>query len=210
MSPADRIRKLVADGRIGEAEGARLLATLESARPLAKLDPFERLGGGIAATIGVVGAGASVAITRLGASFDGALDLHVGRVPPLGAAVLQQVASFVVPAVLFWAYARTRNAHVRLLDFVGMVGLARLPVILGALPMIWLAPPEPASVNDIHFSPALLAVAFLAFVMLGLQIALLFFGFRNASNLSGKALGIGFAVMLLVAEIASKLVLFIH
>ena len=210
MSPADRIRKLVADGRVAEAEGARLLAALEAPRPLAKLDPFVRFGGGIAAAVGVAGAGASIAITRLGASFDGALDLHIGHVPPLGTAIVQQGAAFVLPALAFWAYARTRSAHVRLVDFFGMIGLGRVPVILGALPMIALAPPEPASVSDIHFTPALVLVAFLAFVMLGLQVALYFFGFRNASGLSGKTLGIGFAVMLLAVEIASKLVLIAH
>jgi len=209
MTPADRIRKLVADGRVGTAEGERLLATLERAGSgkLARLDPFVRFGGGVAAVVGVVGAVASLGIARLGVRFDGVLDLHVGaaHAPSITTAVADQAVAFVLPALAFWAYARAQSAHVRLVDFFGMIGLARIPVIAGALPILALA--LPVDVSALHLSPALLVVAFLSFVMLGSNITLMFFGFRNASGLAGTKLGVGFAGVLVAAEIVSKIAL---
>ncbi len=212
MTPADRVRKLVVEKRIGAEEGQRLLASLERAPgAIARLDPFVRLGGGIAAVIGVVGVVASLGVARLGVRFDGALDMHVhaAQIPTLRTALVDQGVAFVLPALAFWAYARSQSTHVRLVDFLGMIGLSRVPVIIGALPIVALAPPFDASA--LHLTPALVVVAFLSFMIVGSNITLLFFGFRNASGLTGKKLGIGFAAVLVATEILSKIALiFVH
>lgn len=209
MTPAERVRRLIEAGSVAPEEGARLLAAMSSApkrSPLFTLiDPFERFGGGVAAAGGLVVSLASIAVSRLGVRFDGFLDMHVnpGVAPPLRVALLDQLVGWILPAICFWAYARLLTRHVRLLDFVGMVGLARLPLLVGAVPSVLLfrgvtSPPK--------LTPFLLAVALLALVFVAWNITLLYQGFKNASGLTGAKLVGGFIALLIIVEGLSKLV----
>ncbi len=123
MTPADRVRRLIESGSVAPEEGERLLAAMAE-RPASSplLNPFERFGGGKAATIGAVISAASIAVaTSLGVRFDGLLDLHFNRAAPpsLRIAIADQIAAWVVPALGFWAYARAFSRHVRLVTSSG-------------------------------------------------------------------------------------------
>jgi hypothetical protein len=213
VTPADRVRRLVASGDVGAEEGARLLAALQGAKPRSRLatllDPFERFGGGVAAAAGVALALAGVAISQLGIRFDGFLDVHVSRttVPSLRVALVDQLVAWLVPAVCFWAYARVFSRGVRLVDFVGMVGLARVPVVVSALITVVLV--RNIAVDPSRLGPGVLLVAFVGLVFLALYLTLLYRGFKNASGLSGSKLVGGFVGVCLAAEVVSKLVLFL-
>jgi Yip1 domain len=216
MTPAARIRHLVEAGRVSRDEGERLVAALgpapttRSLRSLA-INPFDRFGGGTALVAGLGIGGASLLATRLGAHFDGFMDMHAsnGTAAPIGASLLEQAASWLLPALLFWGYARAMNPHVRLVDFVGFVGLARLPLLIDALFVIAVGPVMPP--GPPHLTPILVLVALVSLPLLAWCGTLLFTGFRNASGLprgSGKLIG-GFAGLLVVSEVVSKGLLFL-
>src|SRR5450432_3037236 len=112
MTPADRIRRLVAAGTVAPEEGARLLDAMGHERPhLSRfallVNPFDRFGGGFATGLGAAIAALSLGIARFGIRFDGFLDLHtVNGVVTLRTALLDQVVAWLIPAILFFAYSR--------------------------------------------------------------------------------------------------------
>jgi hypothetical protein len=214
MNPTERVRGLVRAGAVGPDEGRRLLAALGQGgeappRSTAWLlvNPFDRFGGGVAAAAGLVVGALGMGSTRLGVRFDGFLDLHVNRahVASLRVALVEQLVSWLLPALLFWAYARTVSRHARPIDFLGMTGLARLPFVLAAGPIALLSPD--VTRLPLQVSPALLAIALLGAAALAWTVTLLYQGFKSASGLRGTRLVAGFLTMVLASEAASKLVL---
>jgi hypothetical protein len=211
MTPAERIRGLIEAGSVGPQEGERLLAAV-AREPVrspawALINPFDRFGGGVAALFGLVVSGLSIGSARLGVRFDGFLDLHVGpRGPvPLTVAILDQVVAWTLPAACFWAYARVVARHVRLVDFLGMVGLARLPLLLASVPVALLSPPRPSIPPKL--TPALAGIVVIALACVVWNITLLYQGFKNASGLRGPKLVGGFIAIVVLAEAMSKVVL---
>lgn len=212
MTPAERVRRLVEAGTVAPEEGERLLSAMSNAPKRSALatlvNPFERFGGGVAVVLGAVVSALSVAVTRLGVRFDGFLDMHVQRavVAPIHVSLLEQLAAWILPAMVFWAFARAFTKHARLVDFIGMVGLARLPVFLSALAGLALVPAVPVDPTSIKLTPGLLVLAAVAIVLLAANITLLYQGFKNASGLTGPKLVGGFIALLFGAEALSKLV----
>ncbi|WP_437328203.1 YIP1 family protein [Sorangium sp. So ce381] len=209
-TPDERVRALVRDNVINPAEGERLLATM-SPRPPQRgwrlaLNPFERFGGGAAAAAGLAVAALNVALTRLGVRFDGFLDLHAApAVISYRTALLEQVVAWPLPALLFWTYARLLRRRVRLIDFLGVIGLSRAPIALAAAALGLLAPRLPAGVPA--FTPELAVIAIVGTVCLVWSLALLVRGFRNASGLRGAPLIAGLIGLVLLSEILSKVAL---
>ncbi|WP_437735727.1 YIP1 family protein [Sorangium sp. So ce1335] len=210
-TPDERVRALVRDNVIKPAEGERLLATLSPRPPRSgwrlALNPFERFGGGIAAAAGLAVAALSVAITRLGVRFDGFLDLHATPdVAPITTALLEQALAWPLPALLFWAYARLLRRRVRIIDFVGVIGLSRAPLALAGLALGLLAPEAPAGAVP-RLTPELAAFAVAATLCLAWFLTLLYQAFKNASGLRGAALIAGFIGLVTASEILSKVAL---
>lgn len=209
-TPAERVRHLVEAGTLAPEEGERLLAAMEQpprSRLSAMLNPFERFGGGAAALAGLVIAALSTLVALLlGVRFDGFLDLHIPpSAPPLRVAVVDQLSAWLVPALCFWAYARVLQRHVRMIDFVGMVGLARLPLLLAAVPVRSMT--RSLLADPTKPGPLALAGICVALLFVAANITLLYGGFKNASGLTGRKLVVGFIVLLIGAEIVSKLAL---
>lgn len=211
MTPADRIRGLIEAGSVAPREGERLLAAIahEDVRSPAWIlvNPFDRFGGGVAALLGLVVSGLSIGCARLGVRFDGFLDLHVSPRGPvaLTTAILDQAVAWVLPAACFWAYGRVVARHVRPVDFLGMVGLARIPLLLASVPVALLSPSRPSIPPNL--TPALIAIVVIALPCVAWNITLLYQGFKNASGLQGPKLVGGFIAIVLVAEAISKVLL---
>jgi hypothetical protein len=215
-TPRDRIRNLVSAGKISAAEGERLHAALTPPSAARSpwfwlLNPFDRFGGGRAVAAGVAVSAISVGLERLGVHFDGFLDVHLAsnadRVPvAFGSSMLHQAAGWLVPSLVFWAYARVASGHVRLVDFVGVVGLARAVLVLVALLGVALDPEVPSGAAP-HFTPALVVLILGTLPLLGWFVTLLYQGFKNASGLAGGKLVGGFIGVLFVSEVLSALVL---
>ena len=83
MTPVERVRSLVQAGKVAPEEGERLIAALAQQPRRSPvwllINPFDRFGGGVAATLGVLVCVLSLWTTRLGLHFDGFLDLHASR-----------------------------------------------------------------------------------------------------------------------------------
>ena len=211
MTPAERIRGLIEAGKVAPREGERLLAAVaqEPVRPPVwiLLNPFDRFGGGVAALLGLVVAGLSIGSARLGVRFDGFLDLHDASRGPvaLTTAIVDQVAAWILPAACFWAYAHVVARHVRPVDFLGMVGLARLPLLLASVPVALLSPSHPSVPPKL--TPALAGIAVIALACVAWNLTLLYQGFKSASGLRGPKLVGGFVAIAILAEAVSKVVL---
>jgi hypothetical protein len=127
-------------------------------------------------------------------------------VPTIGVALFDQLVAWLLPAAVFFAYARVFSRHARIVDFIGMVGLARVPVLLSSLVTGLLL--RDAVADPFRMTPGLLLVAASGLLFLGLHITLLYTGFKNASGLTGARLVGGFIGMCITAEVLSKLALF--
>jgi hypothetical protein len=202
-------------GALAPDEGRKLLEAMAGAPARSRLsflvDPFERFGGGVAAALGLAISTGSIAVGRLGVRFDGFLDMHASRnhaAPLLRVALLDQGANWLLAALCFWLCARIFTRHARALDFIGMVGLARVPYLLAAIPLALLAPAASSATGaPPKMTPALVAILVIAIPCAVWMVALLYFGFKNASGLRGAKLVVGFIATTIIAEILSKVVL---
>lgn len=215
MTPQERIRQFVYQGRLGPAEAERLIEAMDPRTQRGPgwllINPFDRFGGGVAACAGLAVSFASLAATRLGVRFDGFVDLH-GRapgddVPSLFCSWFEQGCAWILPSVLFWFYAWVLARHVRFRDFLGMVGLARAPMLVLGLAHVALDPRSP--VSGALRIPFALVLGLAAVVLYFWFATLLYQGFKNASGLSGAKRTVGFTAMCILSEVFSKL-LVIH
>lgn len=205
MTPNERVQRLVQAGTITHDDGVRLLTAMGPKRPLTTLeilfDPFERFGGGTAAAIGLLTAAASLISIPLKIRYDGFLDLHTGPATSLRLALSEQFVVWILPAILFYTYARLVKSPGRIIDYLGMVGLSRIPYLL-ATALLGLFPS-----GETPRGAALVAIAAIALTALGWTITLLYKGFKNASGLTGAKLVAGFIATMVVCEAMSKTVL---
>lgn len=194
-TPEERVQKMVESGAVAAEEGERLLAALHAPPPPRRYDAFERLGERAALGITAVVVAASVGLSRFGVRFDGLLDQHVGaKAPvPLAHALFDVAAGVLLPALVFFGIARAQSRHVRPVDLLVTLGVARVPGVV-------LAPFVAALAG--RSVPAVVAVGL---VLLAASVTLLYQGFRNASGLAGPRLGVSFVVALVVGETLSKL-----
>jgi hypothetical protein len=209
------ILESVARGEITPEEGNALLKALERPRPPLwrwLLDPIELLSTPVALTLSALGALVGAALSRFGVRFDGALDTH--HVPSgvsLTTALLDLLVSWPLVAVLFFAASRVLARQGRLVDFLAAVGLARIPLLLAGVALVFFADHLPRTAEQAMDPSQLLYPIIFAFVFalpcLAWFITLLVRGFRTASGLRGAPLVISFIATLLIAEVLSKLVL---
>ncbi|MFO0678035.1 MAG: YIP1 family protein [Polyangiaceae bacterium] len=207
-SPEGRIQSLVEAGKVSTEEGDRLVRALGTGGSGASrfLDPFERHGGGAAAAAGLalVALGTLTSFARV--RFDGFLDMHVvhGDVA-YRTAIVDGAVAWILPALVFFAAAKVIRAHGRLLDFLGVAGLSRAPLVLAALPLAALVRGIDLGGARGGFAAVVLAVVALAAV--AWNLTWLYRGFKNATGARGTKLVVTFAVALVVAETLTKIVL---
>jgi hypothetical protein len=187
------------------ADAQRLLDAVRPAVARSAWNPFERWSGEVTTAIGVLASIGGIATSRLGVRYDGALDLHLSsRAVPIAQAVVDQVLAFPLTALVFVIAARRLAPTVRIVDVVGAVGLSRVPVVLGAIPLALLT--SAVRIDPTKPSAALLVIALLALAVVGAQIFSLVVGFRTATGARGGALASTFVIALVVAEIVSKVI----
>jgi hypothetical protein len=215
MKPDERVRALIKSGALSEQAGKKVLeAVAAERRPGARwellLSPYERFGGSIAAGVGFALALLSVGLGRLGCRFDGFLDLHmIDRAtarPSFATLALDQVAAFLAPAFLAWGIALAFGRRGRIVDFVGAVGLARAPYVLAGALIVAVQWGQPHDLAH-RLSPRLVITIALGLAAIAWSITLHLHGFRNASGLEAKRSTTAFIVLVVVAEIVSKVIL---
>lgn len=210
----EKVLELVSSGKISAAEGDELLKAMQrSKRSLVKLliNPMESMGLGWLLLLSVVGAGCSLWLSTWNVRFDGALDVHLAsHSVSLRQAVLDQVFDWPLTTFVLWIVAVVVARQGRLIDFLGMVGAARVPLaLLGVLTaaMRPYIPTRFAGIESISIAP-LLALAVLAVPLVVWNIMLLYTGYRTASGLRGAKCLASFCAALIFAEVASKLALY--
>jgi hypothetical protein len=212
-SAEERIKKLARAQSLDDEDAARQLEAVRPApvterRESLLANPFARYGGAVTSAAGVAIALVSLLASRWGLRFDGTLDLHTTGIPvPLRTAVADQLVAIPLTALVFWVFARLATRSVRFVDVLGVVGVARGPAVLLAIPVALFAFRHAPDTGPTPTSPALVFVIAAALAGLGSQIYLLFVGFRTASGLRGGGLTWRFIAALVLAEIASKVAL---
>jgi hypothetical protein len=197
-TPAERIRSLSAKGALPPEQAEDLLSALSPAggnrgRSLL-IDPLERVPAERLALVGLLAALAGIALERFGLRFDGFLDLHVSQTP-----------WGTLPSLLDAACAWP-------LGFLGLVGVARVPLVVFAIPIALLSalsPPLPALARGQlpPFSAVMVAHVILALFGIVWFVVILYRGFGTASGLRGPRRIATFVAASLLAEVAAKLVI---
>ena len=210
---SDRVRALAAEGKLDAAEAARLLAAIDAPAAGASqwnkvlLNPFARLQTSTALVLGGITAACGVgAAIALGVRFDGFVDLHVVSNVTLRAALLDQLASVLIPAFVLFTCARLLSPALRVVDFVVVTTLARAPLTLMSAPIALVSP---AIVPGAVPTASLRLLAMIAFALLGVvgHVTWLFNGFRTASGVTGARSTAAFIGALVAAEVISKIAL---
>lgn len=205
-SPEDRIRDLVRARGIGGADAEGLLAAVRPPAPKRR-NVFERWSGEVTSLAGVVVALVALAVSRMGVRFDGALDMHVVKTAvPITTALVDQLVALPLTALVMWGAARIASKRARFVDVLGVVGVSRLVTVVLAAPIALLTPHIPHEPTA-RPTAALWVMIVLAIICISVQIVLLVQGFRTVTAARGGRLAATFVGGLVVAELATKLVL---
>ncbi len=215
-TPSERIRGLVQKGSLPADDAGELLAAVGVSAPprWAQLlvDPLERFDAARLCLAGLGGALAGVAVSRLGVRFDGFLDLH--QTPSafrLATSLLDAVSAWLPAALIFWGVSLVAARQGRFIDFLALIGVARLPLVAFAIPIALVSQVAPVSVPAPGEVPKLgvgvLVIVACALASLGWALTLAYRGFGTASGLRGPRRVVAFVTAVVLAEAASKLVL---
>lgn len=183
-------------------------------------NPFEKYGIVLLLSMGLAFTlFGSFLATVFSARFDGVLDLHFHSGIPFWNPFIENAINIVVLAAALFIVARVINNKTRIIDILTAVILARLPLYLltmlnwnnalgNASKKVLESVKDNSALNLPAFDLTLLVITgILTLVSLAWYIALLFNGFKVASNAKGTNHVILFAVSILVAEFISKLLI---
>ncbi len=220
MSDAKRkVLDMVEQGKISSGEGDSLLSAMSDEKRFGfktLFNPYERVGTLPGIIVGLVVAAASVGVAMyMNVRYDGFMDIHMGagRVA-VGVAIIDQLIAWPVSALILWLVALPFARKSRFVDFLAVLGIARVLQLIGGLALPLLTPdvevmarmasdPMSAAGEVVGMIPMIIV----AVVIIAWFIATLVFGFRHASGLRGGKLVIAFLIGIFVAEAASKLLL---
>lgn len=211
----ERILESVARGELSPDQADALLKSLSSPRAprwkwlFSPLELVSTRAALIASSLVAVGA---LVLSRFSIHLDGALDTHLGSGPvPPAIAALELIVSWPLVALVFWATSRLIAKQGRYVDFLNAVGLARVPLIVSAVALVFFADvmprtPEQALEQGRLVYSVVFGLVFAVPLMIWF-ITLLVMGFREASGLRGIRLALSFLAALIAAEVLSKVVL---
>lgn len=198
-------------------------------------NPFHYIAGASALGVGLVAILAAGCINwNTGSHFDGVLDFHTGMPTPAWIYWIEGPVNWVIMSVLLLLGGMLLSrSRIRIVDVFGTQALARFPALITAI-SVWPPPVQRATqqlvqaamamqagavsgheakVSDLFGSIAPLdlilfsAAVLTMFVMIVWMAILMYRAFAVSCNVSGgKAVG-AFIVLLIVGEVASKVVL---
>jgi len=191
--------------------------------------PFERVAGGLALAMGlIVIALTAVLAWRVGLHTDGVIDLHFGPAVGLWVLIAQGLINWLTLSLLLLGAGKwLSSGRFRMLDLFATQALARWPLLIG---VAWLAipnvggemesrtarlmaqmPDQPGQViapMEYMFDAMwllLLSLPVLAAIVW--MVWLMFHGYALVTNLRGMRVFFSFAGALVLAEIASKILI---
>ena len=169
------------------------------------INPFERIAGWQALTIGIAVMALTAVVGKINhVAFDGALDSHPGTFS-LSISFIMQVVAFISIFLSMWlAGVLFSKAKLRAIDIAGTMALARAPMLLFAV--VCFLPIAPASLYDI---PNLIISNIINIPLLIWMVALMYNAYSVSCHLKGSRAVISFIGAVIVAEILSKLILYL-
>lgn len=183
-------------------------------------NPFRYVAGAKGLAVGVAAVLAAGLVGSLSNShFDGVLDFHTGAPAPLWVFVSEGLIDWIALAVLLLVGGKIiSRSRFRLLDVFGTQAMARFPALITALVALLpgyrryaghLAAQYVKTLPDVRTLPADPAVFGITVIVVILMtvwmVALMYRAYSVSCNVAGgKAVGV-FIVALLLAEVASKL-----
>ncbi|HTV23867.1 MAG TPA: YIP1 family protein [Polyangiaceae bacterium] len=210
-TPSQRIHDLVQKGALPAEQGETLLAAIRPSAPHSKrlwLDPLERVSGERLALIGLGVAGLGAALRFFRIAFDGFIDLHVVEGSRWPSALAEAAVAWPLGALVLWVVSLVAGRQGRFIDFLGVVAVARVPLVASGVLLVPLTYLNPRPLFTPEHPPEL-GVKMLAMALVGTAgliccVTLLYRGFVTASGLKGPPRVVAFVAGALVAEIASK------
>jgi hypothetical protein len=212
----DRIQSLVQRGTVPPDEAEALLAAVGArGRPRwasVLLDPLECFGAVQLTLVGLGVALLGIALERFGMAFDGFLDMHRTDAPwSLKQSLARALVAWPFGSLVLWLGSLVAGRQGRVVDFLGLVGVARLPIVLFAIPIAVItavrgipgAPGSPGSAP----APVIFAIVVFALAGVGWNIVLSYRGFVTASGLRGGKRIVAYVAAVLIAEFGAKFIL---
>lgn len=184
------------------------------------LNPFEKYSELQLLTIGVI-------LTIVGslfafycnARFDGVIDLHFGEGVTLWDPFIDNAINIVSLFIFLFILGFIINTKTRVIDIVTTILIARVPFYLLSLAnctntMVTIQNKiDPLNPYNITFSPLdiimLIVFGLVTLLFLVWFVALLYNGFKTATNIKQTSHKVMFGVAILLAEILSKIILYI-
>jgi hypothetical protein len=209
----ERVAGLLADARITK-EQARELLEARDVEHRGKwwdwvLNPMSRLPSVAVLLISMACVSLGAVVSRAGIRFDGALDVHIVATHVTWATALADaLVSWPLPALVFWAVARSFKSRARYVDCLAAVGLGRpVALVIGAAGVLLADPSAMARVEPGKIGLKLVLLALISLPLVVWMVALMVFGFREASGMRGMRLAVASVIAIVVAEVTSKIAL---
>lgn len=156
-----------------------------------------------------------------GVHLDGALDLHINpKFPSILIVAMESLVDWLSLALVFFIGSKILRGNGGLGAHLAGVGLARFPYILASIiasrqllgkAMLAAVTIKPDTITvrpqDL-LSPGLIIGSIVLMLMMIWSVAILYFGFKEASRLRGAKLVISFIIGIIIAEVISKAVIY--
>ncbi len=187
-------------------------------------DPFTYIAGWQALIVGIIGIVAAALIGSIGnVHFDGVLDMHIGARASLWFFIAEGFIDWLsLTIVLLLAGLILRRISFRIIDVLGTQALARLPMLFSAV--AWLLPAnqrvtealmkmiqnpnQPLALQPVDIA-VFTAAMIIILLMLVWMVALMYRAYAVSCNLKGAKAIVSFIVCLIIAEIISKVGIFV-
>lgn len=175
------------------------------------INPFTRIAGWQAFIIGLIFVAATgvLAVTG-GIAFDGVLDVHAVNNIGYGLSLLLLGIDILTLVVVMWLAGLIVSEDFRFIDILGTMTLARAPMIILSVVSAFITLPEIDLTN-----PQLLFTSgpFVLFTILTVPvmiwyISLMYNGMKVSLNIKGAKMTVTFIVVLLLAEVISKVAIY--
>jgi hypothetical protein len=203
----EKVLSMFSEGQLSARQADELLRAMRPKPPPLWLDPFQRLGTRRALGVGVIVMLLSTALSHWQVRFNGAFGVELVEViPSWGQLMADAVAAWPLVAACFWLGAWLAGGHPRWVDCLGIVGLARAPLVafgLGLRLMIDDPVEYKRRSRTENLDLGMLVAALPGWVAFCCCVFWLFRGFQRMSPDKGARRALSFMATLLAAEIIS-------
>jgi hypothetical protein len=183
--------------------------------------PFERYSETVLLVVGLMMLGIGILLgTYLNARFDGALDLHFSDALSIRQTSIDLLMDLLTLFLFLFIAAKLVNRKTRVVDIFSVVIIARIPFYFATLINMTgffsrigkhFEDPAMLQTGELGLTPfeisALVICALVILLLVIWSVALLYNGYKIASNAKSASSIVFFIIALLLAEIASKILI---